>query len=103
MTDTQVSESMEEAVIDQEINLEDAVVQDTMNISILHDKLRDIQSNSLRKLLESQNTILERIASLSELPDMMEAERQRAILEADLKSVRAEYAKRSEQVGVLGI
>ncbi len=101
MTEATVATTQIEEVVEQEINLEDAVVQDATNISVLHDKLKAIQSNSLRKLLEKQNEILERIAGLAELPDMMEAERQRAILEADLKSVRAEYAKRSEQTGVL--
>jgi chromosome segregation ATPase len=90
-----------EMEVQENIDLEDALAEDVMNVSILHDKLRAIQSNSLRKLLAKQNEILERIAGLAELPNMMEAERQRAILEADLKSVRAEYAKRSEQVGVL--
>lgn len=81
--------------------LSQGLVQDALRADVVHDKLKQIQSNSLRKLLERQNALVERLEKLSELPNMAEAERQKSIIESELRTVREEYSKRQEDVGVL--
>ncbi len=104
MAKAQVVENTQEEIVGGEIDVKtisDEHLQDALRSSVVHDKLKEIQSNSMRKLLERQNELIERLEGLSEIPNMAEAERQRAIIEADLQSVRIEYAKRQEDVGVL--
>lgn len=79
----------------------DIAAKEGLQADIVHDKLKQIQSGKLRELLEKQNALIERIEKLSELPNMREAERQRAVLESELKTVREEIVKRQEDVGVL--
>ena len=76
-------------------------LQEAMKASVVQDRIREIQSKSLQGLLDKQNELIERLEKLAELPDMTKAEEQRAIIEAELKSVRTEYAKRQEDIGVL--
>ena len=103
MSDVQAVDLAEEG-LEVEIDVKaisDEQLQDALRSDVVHDKLKEIQSNSMRKLLERQNELIERLEGLAEIPNMAEAERKRAIIEADLQSVRIEYAKRQEDVGVL--
>ena len=76
-------------------------LQEAMKASVVQERIKEIQSKSLQTLLDKQNELVDRLEKLSELPDMAQAEEQRAIIEAELKSVRTEYAKRQEDMGVL--
>lgn len=67
----------------------------------MNHKLADIQSAQLKKLLERQQELIERVSALASITDVADAERQRAIIQADLESVRIEIAKRNENVGVM--
>lgn len=67
----------------------------------MNHRLADIQSAQLKSLLEKQQVLIERVNALASITDVADAERQRAIIEADLESVRIEIAKRNENVGVM--
>jgi hypothetical protein len=97
ITATTVSEESGIKVIDPQVEN----LQKAMDASIVSQRIQEIQSTSLQTLLDRQNELIAQLDKLSELPDMIETERQRAIIEADLASVRAEYVKRQEDIGVL--
>lgn len=67
----------------------------------LSTKLSEVQGEQLRKLLEKQNMLIERLNALADIHDVEEAARQRSIIEADLASTREEVAKHTENVGVM--
>jgi len=52
-------------------------------------------------MLDKQNELITRLEGLASLNDVSKAEEQRLIIEAELADVRAEIAKRQENVGVL--
>lgn len=70
-------------------------------MTIMTKQLQEVQSAELRKLLDRQNELIERLNQVANINDVAVAERQRAIIEADLASTREEIAKRTENVGVM--
>lgn len=64
-------------------------------------RIEQIQSSQLRSMLDKQNDLISRLEGLASLNDVSKAEEQRLIIEAELADVRAEIAKRQENVGVL--
>ena len=67
----------------------------------LTQQLADIQRNELHSLLDRQNALIERLHSLAELDNLQDAERQKAIIEAELGTTREEIQKRTHNVGVM--
>ncbi len=67
----------------------------------LHSRIQEIQSKQLRSQLDRQDELIKSIEKLASLDNVEEVERQRRIYEAELTTVRAEIAKRQEDVGVL--
>lgn len=74
---------------------------DIADIGKLQERIKDIEQNKLQTLFDEADAIQERIKELAKLPDKIAADRERAILEANDRSVRAEIAKRSEDAGTL--
>lgn len=70
-------------------------------LDTLTKQLSNVASPQLRDLLDRQNELITRLNALANISDVTQAERQKAIIEADLKSTREEIAKRQENVGVL--
>jgi hypothetical protein len=64
-------------------------------------RLERVQSDELRSLLDKQNELIGRLNELADIGDVAMAERQRAIIEANLETTREEIAKRTANVGVM--
>jgi hypothetical protein len=67
----------------------------------LHAKVQQIRSQQLSSLLARQDELIERLNSLADVENVAMAERQRAIIQTDLESVRHQIVIRQENVGVL--
>lgn len=88
-------------VVKQDVAAVTAKAKPEERFDDLTGRLATVQSEELRKLLDRQGALIERLNSLADIKDVEEAERQRSIIEADLASTREEVAKRTENVGVM--
>jgi chromosome segregation ATPase len=91
----------DEAGIDAQVSAVTADMGSEERLDDLTGRLAEVQSKELRKLLDHQNELIERLNGLADIKDVEEAERKRSIIESDLASTREQIAKRTENVGVM--
>ena len=85
---------------EKEVSFQDFETE-ALSAAVVHDKLQTLQSTKIQELMKRENELIERVQALAEIPDANERTRQEAIIEADLKSVRAERVKHQEDIGAL--